>query len=239
MLAPWKKRYDKPRQHIKKQRPTVLTEYSQSYGFSSSHVWMWELIHKEGWALKNWCFLFFFPFIFISLRLITLQYCSGFCHTLTWISLGSTCVPHPDPPSRLTPHRCFLTEVLEKTLESPLDCKDIILGNPKGNQSWIVIRRTDAEAEIPILWPPDAKSQLIGKNPLSGKDWRREEKGKTEVEIIGWYHQLNGHEFEETLWDGEGQGSLVCCSPWGQKRVRHGWAIEQQQQGKWYTAWIL
>ena len=112
---------------------------------------------------------------------------------------------------------CFLTEVLEKTLESPLDCKDIILVNPKGNQSWIFIRRTDAEAETPTLWAPDAKSQLIGKDSLAGKEWRQEEKGKTEDEMTGWYDQLNGHEFEEILWDGEGQGSLACCSPWGQK----------------------
>ena len=118
---------------------------SQSYGLSSSHVQMWELDHKEGWAPKNWCF---------------------------W------------------------TAVLEKTLESPLDGEEIKPVNPKGNQPWIVIVRTDAEVEAPILWPPDAKSQLIGKDPDAGKDWGQEEKGTTEDEMVGWHHWLNGHEFE-------------------------------------------
>ena len=112
---------------------------------------------------------------------------------------------------------CFWTVVLEKTLESPLDCKEIKQVHPKGNQSWIFIGRTDAEAEAPILWIPDAKSWLIWKDPDAGKDWRREEKGTTEDEMVGWHHQLNGHEFEQTLGDSEGQGSLACCSPWGRK----------------------
>ena len=98
--------------------------------------------------------------------------------------------------------------------------------NPKGNQPWIFIGRTDAEA--PILWPPDAKCWLIGKDPDSGTDWRQE-KGVTEVEMVEWYHWLNGHEFEQTLGDGEGQGSLACCSPWGHG-VGHDWATEQHQQ---------
>ena len=108
----------------------------------------------------------------------------------------------------------FSTLVLEKTLESFLDCKEIKLVNPKGNQPWKLTGRTDAEA--PILWPPDAKSHLIGKDPDAGKDWRQKEKGTTEDETVGWYHQFNGHEFGRTLGRGEGQGSLVCCSPWGQ-----------------------
>ena len=140
--------------------------YSQSYGFSSSHVRMWELDHKEGWALKN---------------------------------------------------QCFWTVVLEKTLESPLDCKEIEPVNLTGNQLWVFTGRTDAAAEAPILWPPDAKSWLIGKDPEAGKDWRQEEKGVTEGEMVGWHHWLNGHEFEQTLGDGKGQGSLACCSPWGHK----------------------
>ena len=127
---------------------------------------MWELDHKEGQALKNWCF---------------------------WIV------------------------VLEKTLESSLDCKEIKLVNPKGNQSWIFTGRTDTEAEAPILWPPDVKSWLIWKDPDAGKDCRQGEKGTTEDEMVGWYHQLNGHEFEQALGDGEEQGSLACCSPWGHK----------------------
>ena len=89
----------------------------------------------------------------------------------------------------------------------------------KGNQSWIFIGRTDAEAETPILWPPDAKNWLIGKDPDTRKDWRREEKGVTEDEIVGWHHQLNGHEFEKTVVVGDGQGGLACCSPWGLKEL--------------------
>ena len=112
---------------------------------------------------------------------------------------------------------CIWTVVLVNTLESPLDCKEIKPVIPKGNQPWIFIGRTDAKAETPILWPPDAKSWLIWKDPDAGKDGRREEKGMTEDNMVGWHHQLNGHEFEEALGDGEGPGSLACCSPWGCK----------------------
>ena len=139
---------------------------SQNHGFSSSHVWMWELDHKEGWAPMNWCF---------------------------W------------------------TVVLEKTLESPLDCKEIQPIHLKGNQSCVFIGKTDIEAETPILWPPDAKSWLIWKDPDAGKDWGQEEKGMTEDEMVGWHHQLNGHEFGWTLGVGDGQGGLACCYPWGSK----------------------
>ena len=111
---------------------------------------------------------------------------------------------------------CYWTVVLENTLESPLDGKDIKPVNPKGNQSWIFIRRTDAEAEISILWPLDAKNWLIGKDSDAGKDWRQE-KGTTEDEMVGWHHQLDGHEFEQTSRVGDGQGSLVCYSPWDHK----------------------
>ena len=120
---------------------------------------------------------------------------------------------------------CFWTVVLEKTLENPLDCKEIQSVHPKGNQSWIFIGRTDAEAETPILWPPDGQTQLIGKNPDAGQDWRQEGKGTTENEMFGWHHQCDGHEFEYALGVGDGQGSLVCCSPWG-RRVGHDWATE-------------
>ena len=138
--------YDQPREHIKKQRHYFADKgpFSQSYGFSSSHVWMWELDYKESWAPKNWCF---------------------------W------------------------TAVLEKTLESPLDCKEIQPVHPKGNQSWIFIEMTDDGAEIPILQPPDAKNWLTGKDPDAGKDWWQEEKGTTEDEMVGWHHWLDGHEF--------------------------------------------
>ena len=105
--------------------------------------------------------------------------------------------------------------VLEKTPESPLDSKEIQPVQPKGNQSWIFIGRTDAEAEAPILWPPDVKSPLIGKDPDAGKDGGQEEKGTTEDEMVGWHHQLSGHEFEQTQGDSEGQGDVVCSSPWG------------------------
>ena len=112
---------------------------------------------------------------------------------------------------------CFWTVVLEKTVQSPLDGKEIQPVNPKGNQPWIFTGRTEAEAEAPILWPPDVKSWFTGKDSDTGKDWRQEEKGTTEGEIVGWHHRLNGHEFEQTPGDSEGQGSLACCSPWGHK----------------------
>ena len=168
MLAPWKKSYDKCRQGIEKQRHYFADKgpSSQNYGFSSSHVWMWELDYKERWALKNWC---------------------------------------------------FCTMVLENTLESPWDCKEINPVNPKGNQSWILIEKTDAEAETPILWPSDVKSWLTGKDPDAGKDWEQEEKGMTEDEMVGWHHRLNGHEFGRTPGVGDGQGRLACCDSWGHK----------------------
>ena len=109
---------------------------------------------------------------------------------------------------------CFWTAVLEKTLESPLDHQKIQRVQPKGNQSWIFIWRADAEADAPILWPADAKNWLIWKDPDAGKDLKQEEKGTTEDEMVGWHHQLNGHEFEQAPGSGDGQGSLVCCSPW-------------------------
>ena len=112
---------------------------------------------------------------------------------------------------------CFWTVVLEKTLESPLDCKEIQPINPKGNQSWMFIGRTDAEAETLIFWPPDMKNWLIRKDPAAGKDWRQEEKGMTEDEMAGWHHWLNGHEFEQAPGVDVGQGGLACCSPWGRK----------------------
>ena len=108
--------------------------------------------------------------------------------------------------------------VLEKTLESPLDSKEIKQVNPKRNQPWIIIGRTDADAEAPKLWLPDAKNWLIRKDPDTGKDWRQKEKGMTEDEMVGWHHQLNGHEFEQTPGVGNGQGSLGFC-PWGRKEL--------------------
>ena len=151
---------------------------SQGYGFSSSHIWMWDLEYKESWAPKKWCF---------------------------W------------------------AVVLERTLESPLDCKEIQLVHPKGNQSWMFIGRTDAETENPILWPPDGKSWLIWKDPDAEKDWGQE-KWTTEDEMVGWHHWLNGHEFEWALGVGECQGSLACCSPWDRK--------ESDTTGDW-TEWEI
>ena len=164
----WKESYDQPRQHIKKQRHYFVNKglSSQGCGFSSNHVWMWELDYKESWAPKHWCF---------------------------W------------------------TVVLEKTLENPLDCKEIQPVHPKGDQSWVFIGRTDAEAETPILWPPDAKSWLIRKDPDAGRDWGQEKKGTTEDEMVGWHHQLNGHRFGWTPGVCDGQGGLVCCDSWGRK----------------------
>ena len=112
---------------------------------------------------------------------------------------------------------CFWTVVLEKTLESPVDCKEIQLVYPKGDQSWVFTGRMDVEAETPILWPPDAKSWLIWKGPDAGKDWGQEEKGMTEDEMVGWYHRLNGHGFGWTPGVGDGQGGLECCCSWGRK----------------------
>ena len=112
---------------------------------------------------------------------------------------------------------CFLTMVLEKTLESLLDCKEIKPVNPKGNQSWIFFGRTDTEAKTPVLCPPVVKNWLIGKDPDAGKDWGREEKGTTEDEMVGWHDQLNGHEFGWTLEIGDEQGGLACCSSWGRR----------------------
>ena len=111
----------------------------------------------------------------------------------------------------------FWTVVLKNTLESPLDCKEIKSVNPKGNQSWIFIGWTDAEAETPIFWPPDVKSWLIGNDLDPGKDCRLEEKGTTEDKMVGWHHWLNGHEFEQAPGESEGEGSLMCCSQWGRK----------------------
>ena len=116
---------------------------------------------------------------------------------------------------------CFWTVVLEKTLESSLDSKEIKPVNPKGNQPWIFIARSDAEAETPVFWPPDAKNWLIGKDPDAGKDRRQEEKGTTEDEMVGWHHRLNGHEFEQASGIGDGPGSLACFSSWG-----HNWVTE-------------
>ena len=160
--------YDQPRQHIKKQRHYSANKSpsSQSYGFSSSHVWMWELDYKQSWVPKNWCF---------------------------W------------------------TVVLEKTLKSLGLQGELQPVHPKGNQSWIFIGRTEVEAETPILWPPYGKGWLIWKDPDAGKDWRWEEKGMTGDEMVGWHHCLDGHEFEEALGVGNGQGSLAYCSPWGCK----------------------
>ena len=139
---------------------------SQAHGFSSGHVWMWELDYEESWVPKNWCF---------------------------W------------------------TMVLEKTLVSPLDCKEIQPVHPEGDRSWVFIERNDAEAETPILWPPHEKSWLIGKDPDAGKDWRQEEKGKTENVIVGWHHRPDAHEFGWTLGVGDGQGGLACCDSRGHK----------------------
>ena len=180
MLTPWKESYDQPRQHIKKQRHYFVNKgpSSQDYGFSSGHVWMWELDYKESWALKNWCF---------------------------W------------------------TVVLEKTLESPLDCKEIQPVHFKGDQSWVFIGRTDAEAQTPILWPPHMKSWFIWNDPDAGRDWGQEEKGTTEDEMVGWHHQLDGHglsRLQVLVMDRE-----ACCA------AVHGVAKCQTRLSDW-TDWL-
>ena len=112
---------------------------------------------------------------------------------------------------------CFWTVVLEKTLESPLDCKEIQPVHSKGDQPWVFFGRNDAKAETPILWPPHAKTWLIGKDPDAGRDWGQKEKGTTEDEMAGWHHRLDGHEFEWIPGVGDGQGGLMCCNSWGRK----------------------
>ena len=170
ILAPWKKNSDNPRQCIKKWRHHFADKsaYSQSYGFSSSHVWMWEL-NLEGWVPKNWCF---------------------------WIV------------------------VLENTLESPLDSKEFknqsVLKESNPEYSW---KRLILKLKLWYFGHLMRRSWIIGKDPDARKDWGQEEKGVTEHELVGWHHWLNGHEFEQTLGDSEGQGSLVCCSPWGCKEL--------------------
>ena len=131
---------------------------------------------------------------------------------------------------------CFLTVVLEKTLENLLDSKEIKPINAKGNQPWIFIGRAAAEAEALILWPPDAKNWLIGEDPDAGKDWGQEEKGMTEDETVGWHHWVNEHEFEQTPGDGEGQGSLVCYCPWGHKELSMTVQLNNcnKPPGQWY-----
>ena len=126
---------------------------------------------------------------------------------------------------------CFWTAVLEKTLESPLDQKVLKPAHVKGNQSWILIGRTDAEDEAPILWSPDVKDGLFGKDPDAGKDWRQEEKGMIEDEMVGWHHWLYGHEFEQALGVGDGQESLACCSPCGPKES------DTTEQLNWTDSW--
>ena len=127
---------------------------------------------------------------------------------------------------------CFWTVVLEKTLESPLDCKEIQPVNPKENKSWLFIGRTDAETEAPVLWSPDVKSWLIRKDPDARKDWRQEEKGTTEDEMVGWHHWLNEHEFEQALGVGDGQGSRACYSPWGRKES------DMTEWLNWLSDWL-
>ena len=140
----------------------------------------------------------------------------------------------PLPPcSRIVSHTRRPQNGLEKALESPLDCKEIQPVHPKGNQSWIFIGRTEAEAETPIHWPFLAKSLLIGKDPDAGTGRRQEEKGTREDATVGWHHWLNGHEFEQALGVGDGQGGLVCCSPWGLKMLDH-LATELKYKWKWY-----
>ena len=174
MLATGKKSYDQSRQHIKKQRHYFSNKgpSGQSYGFSSSHVWMWELDYKKGWAPKNWCF---------------------------W------------------------TVVLEKTLESPLDCKEIQPVHPEGNQSWIFFGRADVEAETPIFWPPDAKNWLIWKDPDAGTDWGQEEKGMAD----GWMASLTQWTW---VWVNSGSwwwtGRPGLLQSMGSPRVRHIWATD-------------
>ena len=125
--------------------------------------------------------------------------------------------------------------MLEKTLESPLDCKEIQPVHPKGDQSWVFTGRTDVEAETPILWPPDVKNWLIWKDTDAGKDWGQEEKGMTEDKMVGWHHRLNGHGFGWTLGVGDGQGGLVCCGSWGHKESEMSERLNWTDWQSWTT----
>ena len=133
---------------------------------------------------------------------------------------------------------CFWTVVLEKSLESPLDCKELQPVYPKGDRSWVFIGKTDVEAETPILWPPDAKSWIIGKDPDAGKDWKQEEKGMTEDEMVGWHHRLDGYGFGWTLGVGDGQGSLAFFRSWGH-RVGHNWVTELNWLGILFLNFLI
>ena len=133
-------------------------------------------------------------------------------------------------------NRCFWTVVLEKTLENPLDCKEIQAVHRKGNQSWIFIGRTDAEVETPVLWPPDVKNWLTGKDPDAGKDWRWEEERTTEDEMVGWHHWLSRHEFEQALWMGDGQRGLACCGSWGHKESDTTERLNWTESVSWWRA---
>ena len=176
MLTPWQESYDQPRQHLKKQRHYFANKgpSSQGYGFSSGHVWMWELDYKESWASKNWCF---------------------------W------------------------TVVLEKTLQSPLDCKKIQPVPPKGDQSWVFIRRTDVEAETLIHWPPDAKSWFIWKDPDAGKDWRQRRKGQQRMRwLMASLTQWTWVWVNSRSWWGTMRPGVLRFM--GSQRVEHDWATE-------------
>ena len=131
---------------------------------------------------------------------------------------------------RVPKNWCFQTVVLEKTLEGPLDSKEIKSVNPKGNQPWIFFGRNDAEAEAPILWPPDSNSWLTGKDPHAGKDWSQKEKRATKNEMVGWHHWFNGHELGQTPGGGEGQRTLVCYSPWGRKELDTTWWLNNNNR---------
>ena len=132
---------------------------------------------------------------------------------------------------------CFQIVVLEKTLESPLDSKEIKPVNPRENQPWIFVGRTDAEIEAPIFWPPDTKNWLIGKDSDAGQDWRQEEKGTTEDEMIGRHYWLDGHEFEQALGVGDGQGGLACCSPWGHKELNTTEWLKNSLEAEVHDRW--
>ena len=205
-----------------KDLPALEKTWAQSLGgeIPWRRKWQPTPVFLPGESPRQRSLVFFWHHLFfVTLLLFLATFASIQLKKIHYISTMDVRVGCESKESWGPKNWCFWTVMLEKTLESPLDCKEIQPVHSKGNQSWIPIGRTDAEAETPILWPADAKNWLTGKDPNAWKDWRWEEKGTTEDETVGWHHRLNGHEFGQALGVSDGQGILACCSPCGCKEL--------------------